>query len=147
MGQGQGGQFGGRMGGRDGFDDRMYRSGDSIPQQGATNPGIERVLRESTRELSQLRQQMGGDSELSGDVDDALKELQKYDPNKIANDPKLAERINSTVLPMIEQLELQLRRQLDSDGSGQVRTGSNERVPQGYADAVADYFRRLSKGK
>jgi hypothetical protein len=28
-----------------------------------------------------------------------------------------------------------------------VRSGSTEPVPQGYADAVAEYFRRLSKEK
>jgi hypothetical protein len=32
-------------------------------------------------------------------------------------------------------------------GSGSVRSPTGERVPQGYQDAVADYFRKLSKGK
>jgi hypothetical protein len=132
--------------------DRMYRSGESIPTQGslqggAANAGIERALREGMRELSQMRQELRDTPELQGDVQEALRELQKYDPEKIANDPKLAERIQSAVMPMIEQLELQLRRNLDATDGGQVRTSATERVPQGYADAVADYFRRLSKGK
>jgi hypothetical protein len=132
--------------------DRMYRSGDSIPTQGslqggASNAGIERALREGMRELSQMRQELRDTPELQGDVQEALRELQKYDPEKIANDPKLAERIQSAIMPMIEQLELQLRRNLDATDGSQVRTSATERVPQGYADAVADYFRRLSKGK
>ena len=28
-----------------------------------------------------------------------------------------------------------------------VRSPGNEQIPQGYADAVAEYFRKLSKGK
>ena len=47
---------------------------------------------------------------------------------------------------MIEQIELQLRRLLD-DQAGGVRSGSAEPVPPGYSDAVAEYFRRLSKEK
>jgi hypothetical protein len=129
----------------------MYRSGDGIPQQGAlggpgSNPAIERALRDSVRELSQMRDELRDNGNLDRDVQDALNELRKYDPARIANDPKLAERIQSAVLPAIEQLELQLRRKLDGN-SGQVRTGSAERVPQGYADAVAEYFRKLSRGK
>jgi hypothetical protein len=127
----------------------MYRSGDYIPEQGAiTNQAIERAFREGMRELSQLRQEVRGENpDLERDFQDALRELQKHDPSKIANDPKLAERINKVVLPMIEQLELRLRRQLDGSSAGQVRSSAADRIPQGYADAVADYFRRLSKGK
>ena len=55
-------------------------------------------------------------------------------------------RINQ-VIPRIEELELELRRKLEEKEGGQVRTGGVERVPQGYADAVAEYFRRLSKSK
>jgi hypothetical protein len=98
------------------------------------------------RELSQLRSELRETSpDLEREVQEALRELQKYDPAKIAADPLLAERIRSAVLPSIEQLELQLRRKLEGADSGQVRTSAAERVPQGYADAVAEYFRRLSK--
>ena len=126
----------------------MYRGSERIPEQGAVNnQGLEAAVRDSMRELSQMRSEIRGDNpDLDREMQDALSELRKYDPTKIGNDPLLAERIRNTVLPAIEQLELQLRRKLESKDAGQVRTSSNERVPQGYADAVADYFRRLSKG-
>jgi hypothetical protein len=126
----------------------MYRSSDRIPEQGAiNNRGLEAAVRDSMRELSQMRAEMREDNpDLDRELQDALNELRKYDPSKIGSDPLLAERIRNTVLPAIEQLELQLRRKLESTDAGQVRTSSNERVPQGYADAVAEYFRRLSKG-
>lgn len=147
--RGQGsGQWGGQRGGYGDWD-RMYRSGDAIPEQGPmTNAGIENALRQGMRELSQMRQELRQTSpDLEREAQEALREIQKYDPAKIASDPKLAERIQSTVLPMIEQLELQLRRKLEGESGGQVRTSATERVPQGYADAVAEYFRRLSRGK
>jgi hypothetical protein len=141
---------GGGQGTRNGYDGRgtmsgIYRSGDSIPTQGGVE-GMERTLRESMRELSQLRQSLGESPELAQDVQELMRELQKYDPSRIANDPQLAERIRSAVIPNIQQLELQLRRKLD-EKSGDVRSSSAERVPQGYGDAVAEYFRRLSKGR
>jgi hypothetical protein len=146
--QGQGFGSSGQRGGRTGDWQGMYRSGDSIPEQGAIgNAGIERALRDGMRELSQMRQEFRDAPGVDRELEDALRELQKHDPAKIASDPRLAERINNVVLPAIEQLELRLRRQLDGKDAGQVRTTSTDKVPQGYADAVAEYFRRLSKGK
>jgi len=87
------------------------------------------------------------DADLDREIQDALKELQRYDASKIGTDPVLQERISNTVLPTIENLELQLRRKLDGRDAGQVRTSAVEKAPQGYADAVAEYFRRLSRGK
>jgi hypothetical protein len=46
----------------------------------------------------------------------------------------------------VDKLELQLRRSAD-DQAAEVRTSKPAAVPAGYEDAVADYYRRLSKGK
>jgi hypothetical protein len=130
-----------------GYSDRFYRSSETIPQQGqvgGTNPGIERAMREGLRELSELRQDVQDSPELAGDVAEIMKEIQKYDPARMANDPLLAERIRASVLPAIQQLELQLRRKLEA-GGGDVRSSSADRIPAGYGDAVAEYFRKLSK--
>ena len=47
----------------------------------------------------------------------------------------------------IQQVELELRRKVDETGGGSIRSAGNETPPPGYADKVADYFRRLSKSK
>jgi hypothetical protein len=95
-----------------------------------------------------MRSELRGsdDGNLERDVEAALREIQRYDPSKIASDPVLQQRIQSTVLPAIEQLEMQLRRKLEGKDAGQVRTSATEKAPQGYADAVAEYFRKLSRG-
>jgi hypothetical protein len=63
--------------------------------------------------------------------------------------PELARRIEhvepGAAREQLEQIELELRRRIDGDAPGQVRSGPGEPVPPGYADAVAEYFRRLSK--
>jgi len=144
---GTGGQRGGTYGGLDG----IYRRGQWNGQVGQLDNGLglERALRDSVRELNQMRSDLRGQTgaDLDREIENALKELQRYDPSKIGTDPVLQERISSTVLPTVENLELQLRRKLEGRDAGQVRTSAVEKAPQGYADAVAEYFRRLSRGK
>jgi hypothetical protein len=84
--------------------------------------------------------------QIGKDLRDTIRDLYRLDPRMSPGNPHLMELIQSQMLGGIEQLELQLRRQLDDQGAA-VRSGSSEPVPQGYADAVAEYFRRLSKEK
>ena len=49
------------------------------------------------------------------------------------------------MLPALDRLEIELRRRLDEQLAENVRTATPEKAPDGYADAVAEYFRRLSK--
>ena len=48
----------------------------------------------------------------------------------------------------VELVEMELCRKVEeTTGNGSVRSPGGETVPQGYADAVAEYFRKLSKSK
>jgi hypothetical protein len=84
--------------------------------------------------------------QIGKDLRDSIHDMYRLDPRLSPGNPELMNRIESQMLTGVEQIELQLRRQLDDQG-GAVRSGSAEPVPQGYADAVAEYFRRLSKEK
>jgi hypothetical protein len=84
--------------------------------------------------------------QIGKDLRDTIQNLYRLDPRQSPGNPELMNRIESQMLSGVEQIELQLRRQLDDQG-GVVRSGSADPVPQGYADAVAEYFRRLSKEK
>jgi hypothetical protein len=76
-----------------------------------------------------------------------MRDLRQFDPFTSSNDPLLIERIQSA-LAGVEQVEMELRRKVDETGSGgSVRSPGNEKVPQGYQDAVAEYWRKLAKGK
>ena len=81
------------------------------------------------------------------DIEALIREMQQLDPRAFPGNPVLMERLNAQIIPHIEQIELQLRRAMEEKQSGQVKSGAAERVPAGYADAVAEYFRKLSKGK
>ena len=108
---------------------------------------MERAYREGIRDLSQLRQSLRDNPDAERDVTELIREMQKMDPVLAPGNPALIEQLRTQILPNLEQVELQLRRKLENQQSGQVRSSSTERVPTGYGDAVAEYFRKLSKGK
>jgi len=99
------------------------------------------------RELSQLQRQLQDNPQLSRDIGDMMRDMQRVDPRLSPGGPELMNRIEAQTLAGIDQVELQLRRMLDDREGGSVRSGSADPVPPGYADAVAEYFRKLSKEK
>ena len=109
-------------------------------------PGdTERAIREGTRDLAELRQMLKDNPDMARELGDAYRSIQRLGTNG-GNDQELEDRLRRTVLPNIESIETQLRRQLEEQRGGQVRSAATERAPDGYADKVAEYFRRLSKG-
>jgi hypothetical protein len=110
--------------------------------------GLEQSYREGLRDLNQLRQAIGeGDAETGKEIQDLVRQMQRIDPSRFPGNPGLLEQLRAQILPNMEQLEIQLRRKLDEKQGGQVRTAAGDQIPSGYADAVAEYFRKLSKGK
>jgi len=51
------------------------------------------------------------------------------------------------VLPQWESFEVQLRRKLEENGSGQAKTAAPDKVPAGYDANVQEYSRKLSNGR
>jgi hypothetical protein len=106
----------------------------------------ERAYRESVTELDNLRQAVKDDPETLRQVQELIREMQRLDPSRFPGNPAIVEELHSQVLSDIDKLELQLRRDLDGKQSGQVRNSESLPMPPGYEDAIAEYFRRLSKG-
>jgi hypothetical protein len=105
---------------------------------------LERAYREGARDLGRLRQALEGSPELTRDVQNLVREMQQLDPSRFGGNPELLEQLHARVLAEIEQVELELRRMVDDKEGGRVRSGTGDPPPPGYADAVAEYFRRLS---
>ena len=112
-----------------------------------TQADIERAYQEAQRDLDELRRTVRGDPGPLGDIRDLQRELDHLDPRRFPGNPAMLEELHSQVLTSLDKLELQLRRQSDDKQSGQVRSGDAQRVPDGYRESVASYFRRLSQSK
>ncbi len=105
---------------------------------------IEQAYRESLRDLNQLRDLVRQNPDIAGDYSNLSRAL---NPGFTQQRRRAFQRLSHEVLPEMERLELELRRKLEEKNSDQVRSAGSETVPPGYSDAVADYFRKLSKSK
>ena len=65
----------------------------------------------------------------------------------LTGNPELVEQEFLAMLSLVEQLELQLASSELGDDDDGVRTETPAQVAQGYEDAVAEYFRRLSRSE
>lgn len=109
--------------------------------------GMQQQFSQSLRDLEGMRNRLGASPEDQAEIQKLIRDMAALDPNRFKGNPALVEQLRSQLLPVLEQLELKLRREVDSKETGsEARSGTPDRVPNGYADQVAEYFRRLSKG-
>jgi hypothetical protein len=109
-------------------------------------PDSERTYRQGLAELNQLHHLAQNDPQALKEIQDLAKQMQRLDPSRFPGNPAMVEELHTQVLSEVDKLELQLRHDSDNQ-QGQVRTTKEPAVPPGYEEAVADYFRRLSKGQ
>jgi len=117
----------------------QWRPGDPTTRQSP-----EAAYSDLMRDIGRLRNQVSDDKDVSRELQDLTKRAQDLDPRHWNNDAQLGAVINAQALSEIDELELVLRRKLQATESS-VRSTSPRNVAPGYADAVAEYNRRLSK--
>jgi hypothetical protein len=92
--------------------------------------------------LSGLRQQLGPrDRDFSRQLEGALGGLRHLNDSRSG---ELEARLNREILPSLERLEIALNRRV-SEQNQSPRTAAPELAPESYRDAVAQYFRKLSR--
>lgn len=141
------------VGPRGGYNYGGFDTGNNTPQGGPPvqpdNSPIppQRAYQDAMNELNQLRQAAPDDPETKREIQDLIREMQRLDPSRFPGNPALVEALHTQVLAEVDKLDLELRRQLDAQQGGQVRSGDSRPAPPGYEDSVAEYYRRLSKTK
>ncbi|MBZ5631799.1 MAG: DUF4175 domain-containing protein [Acidobacteriia bacterium] len=104
------------------------------------------VVRDYARELNDMRQRFKDDPDMARQISDVEKALTQANVGDTSG-PLLQERLSRTVLPQLETLEVQMRQKLGEETGGQVRSAGTERIPDGFRDAIPEYFRQINKGK
>lgn len=116
----------------------------SEPGSPSTNPAdAERTLQQGMRQLNELRNMVKADPQASQEVERLAREMQRLDPRRFPGNPEVVEQMHRELLGAIDRLELEVED--NSTGAAQSRTGRSDSIPAGYQDAVAEYFRTLSK--
>lgn len=109
-----------------------------------TDPAeLARAWQQALRDLSELRTRLRESPEEARALDEILREYARYDPRRVPGNPALLERIHVQFLADLDRLELEWKRKLGEAATG-ARNVSDRPVPAKYAEAVAEYFRRLS---
>lgn len=122
-----------------------YASGALFPSptNASGNPqDSERFIQQQMRDFDQLRRTLRGDPNLSKEIRDLTQRMQGLDPKRFPGNPALVEQMKREMLGSIDRMELQL---LNQGTSSDARSGRSSTIPDGYQNAVADYYRRLSQ--
>jgi hypothetical protein len=106
---------------------------------------MEQALAQGLRALPRITNDLSRGGLYEEDLEAIRKKARELSSSQFKNNPELLEREYRSVLSLLEQLELQTRRKVETEEGGDVRVIVSEPVPDQYREAVAEYFRRLSR--
>jgi hypothetical protein len=151
----RGGEVRGAGGGAGGFIDGGWNTGNNPRSSGsaaARDTGLNPADREKNfdqglADLQSVRRAVADDPVAKRQVDDLIRSMQQLDPRRFPVNPEGVDQLFAEVRSGVDRLELQLGHDPADDDRGVVRNAESLPVPEGYQDAVAEYYRRLSKGQ
>jgi hypothetical protein len=114
------------------------------PQQGPNPADAQRQIDQGLNLLNQVRPAVQDSPEARQQLQALIDQMRKLDPSRFPGNPGLVEQMHQQLLSNVDALELQLRRQLDEKEGGTIRNPDPAKVPAGYQDSVAEYYRKLS---
>jgi hypothetical protein len=116
------------------------------PQQGPNPADTQREIDQGLNLLNQVRAVVQDNPEAEQQLQSLIEQMRNLDPSRFPGNPGLVEQMHQQLVSGVDALELQLRRALDENRGGTIRNADPTKVPAGYRDSVADYYRRLSAG-
>jgi hypothetical protein len=133
------------LGGVDSGNTRI--SGQAVaPRQGPNPADTQREIDQGLNLLNQVRGAVQDSPEARQQLQSLIDQMRSLDPKRFPGNPALVEKMHQQLLSSVDALELQLRRQLDESRGGEIRITDPVKVPDGYRDSVAEYYRKLSGG-
>ena len=158
---GQGGQVGNRAGGQNGNangggnrDSTIYGNYDTgntritgravTPQRGPNPADTQREIEQGLNLLNGVRSVAQDSPEARQQLRTLIDQMRSLDPSRFPGNPALVEQMRQQLTSGVDALELQLRRQLEESHGGTIRNTDPAKVPAGYQDSVAEYYRKLS---
>jgi hypothetical protein len=115
------------------------------PQQGSNPADTQRQIDQGLNTLNQVRAVVQDNPEARQQLQALIDQMRNLDPKRFPGNPALVEQMHQQLLSNVDALELQLRRQLDGHQGGTIRNTDPAKVPAGYQDSVAEYYRKLSR--
>ncbi|HVG22143.1 MAG TPA: DUF4175 family protein, partial [Blastocatellia bacterium] len=139
----QGGQQASQQGGQAASETQQATTAAGGPPRGGQRQ-LESEIRERLGEAEELRRSLGRNSDLARDLNHAIEQLRRINPNAFSDPSQLA-ALKTEVIDPLRQLEVELARRLQAklgnNGSGAFSDGD---APDRYRKMIEDYYRRLS---
>ncbi len=105
---------------------------------------MERALESGVAEVPRLTQRLRSNEAFDPKDVFALRQFARdLGDGRFLGNPALLEQEYRKMMALLEQLEVQLRRQVELDDKEEVRAIVTETVPEPYREAVAEYYRKL----
>lgn len=105
---------------------------------------LESELRQRLADAEDLKRALGRNSDLARDLNRAVEQLRRINPNAFSDPAQLA-LLKSEVIDPLRQLEIELARRLQAKlgNNGPSSFGDGD-APDRYRKVIEDYYRRLS---
>ncbi len=122
-------------------------SGQAVaPQQGPNPADTQREINQGLDLLNQVRTAVQDNPEARQQLQALIEEMRNLDPSRFPGNPALVEQMHQQLVSQVDALELQLRHKLEEKQGGTIRNTDPTKIPAGYKDSVAEYYRKLSGG-
>ena len=116
----------------------------AAPDQGPVPGDTQRVIDQGVNLLNQLRSAVQDSPDAQKELDSLINQMRNLDPKRFPGNPALVEQMHQQLVSGVDELELRLRRELDQDRGSTIRNTDPSKIPAGYQNSVADYYRKLS---
>jgi hypothetical protein len=91
-----------------------------------------------------LRRQLQASGVSQRELDDIIRDLQKFDNERLYVDPRGLEQLQAAAMDKLKKFEFALRRKAES-GNDSLSLSGSDQVPDGFRQAIEEYYRSLAK--
>jgi len=135
-----GGLAGVRAGGPD---DRVESAGERVDDLKVA-PALQQQAQEVSQDVTALLRALSGAGVEARDIDQLRRLAADIRASDFSGNPDMLAREARQALALVEQLELQLAKAVNSDDRG-IRSAVDEEIPEQHREIVADYYRKLGQ--
>jgi hypothetical protein len=114
------------------------------PRSGPNPADTQRQIDQGLNLLNQVRAAVQDSPEARRELQSLIDQMRNLDPKRFPGNPALVEQMHQQLVSGVDALELQLRRQIEEKQGGTIRNTDPAKIPAGYQDSVAEYYRKLS---
>jgi hypothetical protein len=119
------------------------QGGGGPPSTSGSDRQASSELGERLNEAQELRRALRGNNDLTRDLDKAIEQLRRINPNAF-NDPSQMAILKSEVIDPLRQIEVELARRLQGKLGNGIGSLSDGDAPDRYRKLIEEYYKRLS---